>query len=112
MYVHIQFRDFQNFEHKKFLFIANVQPLRNALNKMILSRTDTEKWRGRVNKLYCYVTVIKKLLSVNNVEDWKIRMIWFTNFSNIFLQEHFRVTAVKPLKQLYYPLFLGISESK
>ena len=52
----------QNCEHKKFLFIANVQPLRNALNKMILSRTDTEKWRGRVNKLYCYVTVIKKTI--------------------------------------------------
>ena len=28
-------------------------------------------------------------------------------FSNISLQEHFRVTAAKPLKQLYYPLIWG-----
>ena len=28
--------------------------------------------------------------------------------SNIFLQDHFRVTAAKSLKQLYHPLFLGI----
>ena len=29
--------------------------------------------------------------------------------SNLFLQEHFPVTAAKPLKQLYHPLMLGVS---
>ena len=35
-------------------------------------------------------------------------MFLFTNLSNIFLQEHFRVTAAKPLKQLYDRLILEI----
>ena len=29
-------------------------------------------------------------------------------FQNTFLQEHFQVTAAKPLKQLYHTLILGI----
>ena len=84
---------------EKFLIIGNVQPLRNTLKELIL--LWTVKWmEGRGYKLYCYVTVIKKLLtSLNNV-DWKIRMFLFTNFSNNVLQEHFRVAAAKPLKQL------------
>ena len=31
-----------------------------------------------------------------------------TYFQNTFLQEHFRVTAVKPLKQPHHILILGI----
>ena len=37
-------------------------------------------------------------------------MFLFTNLSNISLQQHFRVTTAKPLKQLYHPLILGIYE--
>ena len=35
-------------------------------------------------------------------------MFLLKNFSSIFLQEHFRVAAAKPLEQLYHQLFLGI----
>ena len=34
-------------------------------------------------------------------------MFLFTNLSKIFLQEHFRVTAAKPLRQFYHSLILA-----
>ena len=34
-------------------------------------------------------------------------MFLFTNFSNIFFQEHSQVTAAEPLKQLYHPIILA-----
>ena len=34
-------------------------------------------------------------------------MFLFTNLSKIFLQEHFRVTAAKPLRQSYLSLILA-----
>ena len=34
-------------------------------------------------------------------------MFLFTNLSNIFLQDHFRLTAAKPLKQFYHSLILA-----
>ena len=34
-------------------------------------------------------------------------MLLFTNLSNILLQEHFWVTAAKPLKQFYVSLILA-----
>ena len=71
---------------------------RNAVKELVLLRTVMEKWRERVYKLYCSVTVIKR----------KFRMFSFTNLSNIFSQKHFRVTAVVPLKQLYQPLILRV----
>ena len=35
-------------------------------------------------------------------------MFLFKNLSNILLQEHFRATAARPLKQFYHPLILEI----
>ena len=35
-------------------------------------------------------------------------MYLITTLSNIFFQEHFRLTATKPLKLLYHPLILEI----
>ena len=34
-------------------------------------------------------------------------MFLFTNLSKIFLQEHFQVTAAKPLRQFYHSLILA-----
>ena len=91
-------------ELKKLLLTGNVQPLRCSL---ILLRTVMEKWRGERGISYTIMwRCLKKLLArLNNVDDWKIRMIWSTNFSNIFLQENFWVTAAKPLQQFYHPEF-------
>ena len=40
---------------------------------------------------------------------WKIEEIecFVNEFKNIFLREHFRVSAAKPIKQLYLPVILG-----
>ena len=49
----------------------------------------------------------KMINKIFNVEDLRNRMFLFANLSNVFLQEHFRVTAVKTSRQLYHPLILG-----
>ena len=35
-------------------------------------------------------------------------MFFFTNLGKIFIREHHRLAAAKPLKQFYHPLISGI----
>ena len=85
----------------------------NCHVQLINERRDSWKplWKnggGGKYKLYCYVTVIEKWLTrLYYVEDWRNGMFLFTNLSKIFLQEHFRVTAAKPLRQSYLSLILA-----
>ena len=73
---------------------------------MVLLWTITKILRGGISSTVTKQYLKKKLWRrLYNVRDRKCQMFLLKNTSNIFLQEHFPVTAVnKPVKQLSHQL--------
>ena len=90
--------------------LGNIQLLRKTLrgDRRGNKRVYENQGGTRGYKLFRYVNVIWKNDVQDNVQDWN--KFLFTNLSNIFSQDHLRVTAAQPLKQVYHLLISGIWE--